>query len=268
MMAIEVFKRHENKYLIDESVCKDIEARCLEYMELDEYNKSNEFYSITNIYYDTKDNYLIRNSLAKPKYKEKLRIRAYGVPTSEDEKVYFEIKKKICGVGSKRRTKLTLNEAYKFADTAKKPEIKNYMNKQVLNEIEYVFKIYNLEPKVYLSYDRKAMFSRDNRDLRITFDRNIITRRYDLRLEAGSYGEELLEDGKVLIEVKAETNIPLWLSRLLSEYKIYKSNFSKYGNEYKKMLSKNKKAKGEISECMKQYPAQYLAQPQMVHQYL
>ena len=162
----------------------------------------------------------------------------------KDEKVYLEIKKKVCGVVNKRRTKLSLKEAYDFVATGEKPFVKSYMNKQVLNEIEYILKIYDLNPKLYLAYDRKAFFSKSNRDLRITFDENIRTRRYDLKLESGDYGEKQLENDKLLMEVKAENNMPLWLSSLLSEYKIYRTSYSKYGKEYEDLLQKDRKLKG------------------------
>lgn len=263
VMAIEVFNRRESKFIINRHVYKEIEARLLEYMELDDYNKSHEFYTISNIYYDTKDNHLIRTSLSKPKYKEKLRLRAYGVP-HEDEQVYLEIKKKVCGIVNKRRTALSLKEAYNFVNTGVKPELQSYMNRQVLNEIEYILKIYDLEPKVYLAYDRKALFGVRNRDLRITFDTNIRTRRYDLKLESGDYGESLLESDQWLMEVKAEKDIPVWLSKILTEYKIMPTSFSKYGNEYQKMLLENRKLRGEVNICLNQYSVQ----PQLVHQYL
>lgn len=265
-MAIEVFNRNEGKFIIDEAVYEEIQGKFLRYMELDEYNKTHEFYTISNIYFDTKDNHLIRTSLSKPKYKEKLRLRAYGVP-KEDEKVFLEIKKKVCSLVNKRRTKLKLEEAYDFIKTGVKPELKDYMNKQVLDEIKYMLKLYALEPKLYLAYDRKAMFGKESRDLRITFDTNIRTRRYDLKLESGDHGEKLLEKGKWLMEVKAEKNIPLWLARLLSEYKIYKTSFSKYGKEYEKMLINNRVLEGEKNICSNQYLTHYLPQGQLVHQY-
>ncbi|MBP3966524.1 polyphosphate polymerase domain-containing protein [Paenibacillus lignilyticus] len=234
-MAIEVFNRYENKYLLDGNAYRLFYNALLAYMELDEYNKKHEYYSITNLYFDTEHDSLIRNSLAKPKYKEKLRLRAYGVP-NEETKVYLEIKKKVLGLVNKRRTALKLHEAYEFVRTGKAPEFKPYMNKQVLEEIEYFLQRYELEPKVYLAYERKALFSRESRDLRITFDTNIRSRRYDLNMEHGDFGEPLVADGKWLMEVKAEKTIPLWLSKLLSEHGLYRTSFSKYGNEYKKML--------------------------------
>lgn len=265
-MAIEVFNRSECKFLIDEDVYEALNIKFMQYMEMDDYNKAHDFYTISNIYYDTNDNYLIRNSLSKPQYKEKLRLRSYGVPNVYD-KVYLEIKKKFNGFVNKRRSSLKLNEAYEFLSTGEKPELKSYMNKQVINELDYILKLYNVEPKLYLAYDRKAMFDKDNREVRITFDTNIRTRRYDLKLEAGDYGEPLLEKGKWLMEVKVGKNIPLWLSKLLSEYKIYKTSFSKYGKEYEDMLINNKNLKGEMNKCLAQYSAQYLAQ-QLVPQFL
>lgn len=265
-MAIEVFNRHEGKFLLDKNMYEKIQYMLLEYMEIDEHNKNDEFYTISNIYYDTKDNHLIRTSLLGPRYKEKLRLRAYGVP-SENEKVYMEIKKKVSGLVNKRRTTLKLNEAYEFARTGIKPEYKKYMNKQVLNEIEYFLRIYDLEPKLYLAYDRKALFGKENRDLRITFDKNIRTRRYNLKLENGDYGEALLKSDDILMEVKAEKNIPLWLSKMLSEEKIFKRSFSKYGSEYKKLLEKERSEKGELNLCLNQYLMQYQTQAQLVHQY-
>lgn len=238
-MAIEVFNRYENKYVFDHAAYQKLYCDLLDYMELDAYNQQHEYYSITNLYYDTEHDSLIRNSLAKPKYKEKLRLRAYGVPGG-DSKVYLEIKKKVFGLVNKRRTSLKLNEAYEFVRTGIEPEYKDYMNKQVIEEIKYLLSRYELKPKVYLSYDRKAMFCKNNLDLRITFDTNIRSRRYDLKLENGTYGQLLLPEGQWLMEVKAEKTIPVWLAKMLSEHQMYRTSFSKYGNEYKQMLKDSK----------------------------
>lgn len=251
-MAIEVFNRYEVKYLMDSDTFEKIQRQLIEYMELDEYNKKHPFYTISNIYYDTLDNHLIRNSLSKPKYKEKLRLRAYGVPSVED-KVYLEIKKKFNGIVNKRRTKLVLDEAYEFVETGDKPELKSYMNKQVLNEIDYLIKLYNPVPKLYLAYDRKAFFGINNRDLRVTFDTNIRSRREELRLEAGDYGRYLLPEDIWLMEVKAEKTIPIWLSRMLSKHKLYKTSFSKYGTEYKNMILDNIEGGSNQCQCLTRY---------------
>ncbi|GGA29623.1 polyphosphate polymerase domain-containing protein [Paenibacillus physcomitrellae] len=234
-MAIEVFNRYENKYLMDTEAFNGFYSRLMEHMEPDSNNKGGQFYVISNLYYDTDQHTLVRSSLSKPKYKEKLRIRAYGVP-SPNAKVYLELKKKVFGLVNKRRTSLNLQEAYEFVHTGQPPAFREGMNRQVMQEIEYFLSRYQLRPMAYLAYDRIAMFCKGNRDLRITFDTNIRSRRYDLRLEAGDHGEQLMEPGQWLMEVKAEKTIPVWLSRLLSEQQMYRTSFSKYGNEYKKSI--------------------------------
>ncbi|MWC30261.1 polyphosphate polymerase domain-containing protein [Paenibacillus sp. MMS18-CY102] len=245
-MAIEVFNRYENKYLMDSQAFHALYHRLLEYMELDAYNKNDKFYSISNLYYDTEHDSLIRTSLAKPKYREKLRIRAYGIPDA-DAKVYVELKKKVLGLVNKRRTALKLDEAYAFVRTGIEPELQGYMNQQVIQEIKYFMSRYELQPKVYLAYDRIALFCKNNRDLRITFDTNIRSRRHGLRLEAGDHGEPLMDQGQWLMEVKAEKTIPVWLAHMLSEHQMFRTGFSKYGNEYKKTRMNNQLTRERIS---------------------
>ncbi|WP_336775006.1 polyphosphate polymerase domain-containing protein [Paenibacillus sp. MMO-58] len=244
-MAIEVFNRYESKYLMDSQSFHEIYNRLLNYMELDEYNKNNPFYSISNLYFDTDQHSIIRNSLAKPKYREKLRLRAYGVP-KPDAKVYLELKKKVFGLVNKRRTGLSLDEAYEFVRTGVEPEPKPYMNKQVIQEIKYFLGRYELQPKVYLAYDRIAMFCKNNRDLRITFDTNIRSRRYDLELEAGDHGELLMAKDQWLMEVKAEKTVPVWLAQLLSELGMFRTGFSKYGNEYRMNIRHEERIKERL----------------------
>ena len=234
-MAIEVFNRYEHKYLLDSDTYKSVIAEMDKHMELDAYNIGHKPYTIANIYYDTDDDYLIRNSLAKPEYKEKLRLRSYGVP-EKDGLVYLEIKKKYRGLVNKRRTTLMLNEAYDFVKSGEQPQKQSYMNGQVLDEITYFLHNYKLKPKLYLAYDRIAYFEKGNPDLRISFDMNIRTRRCDVRLEDGDYGEKLIANGIYLMEIKTAMAKPLWLTKLLTELNIHRSNFSKYGTEYKQKV--------------------------------
>ncbi|MGN0164403.1 MAG: polyphosphate polymerase domain-containing protein [Candidatus Ornithomonoglobus sp.] len=235
-MAIEVFNRYEHKYLIDKETYKKVLKVMDAHMELDEHNPGHEPYTIANIYYDTDDDRLIRRSLEKPIYKEKLRLRSYGVP-DKNGKVFLEIKKKFNGIVNKRRTTLALNEAYDFTRTGVAPKPKEYMNKQVLREITYFLQVYDLRPKLYLAYDRVAYFEKNNPDLRISFDTNIRSRRYNLHLEDGDYGELLLAPDMYLMEIKTGLAKPLWLTEMLTELGIKRRSFSKYGTEYKHTIN-------------------------------
>ncbi len=232
-MAIEVFNRYEHKYILDRATYRRVIEIMDMHMELDKYNAGLKPYTIANIYYDTADDYLIRKSLSKPVYKEKLRLRAYGVP-DRDTKVFLEIKKKYKGIVNKRRTTLKLDEAYRFIQSGRVPPIQDYMNEQVIKEIEYFLSFYELYPKLYLAYDRIAYFERGNPDLRISFDTNIRSRRYDLALEDGDCGDRLLENGTYLMEIKTSLAKPLWLCNMLNMLDIKRSSFSKYGTEFKK----------------------------------
>ena len=234
-MAIEIFNRYEHKYKLDTETLKKALDVIEEHMELDGYCKNHSLYTIANIYYDTPDDALIRASLSRPAYKEKMRLRSYGVP-NENSEVFLEIKKKVEGLVNKRRTTLRLGEAYEFIKSGKAPEIMSYMNPQVVHELEYFLANYDLSPKVYIAYDRLAYFEKGNDDLRISFDTNIRTRRYDVALEKGDHGETLLGDGVWLMEIKTSTAKPLWLCDMLSALELRKVQFSKYGTEYKHVL--------------------------------
>lgn len=257
-MAIEVFNRYEKKYMLNMDTYEKLLKRLEAYMIPDAYNQNGESYSISNIYYDTCDNLLIRNSIEGPVYKEKLRMRSYGTPDLKDH-VFIEIKKKYQGVVNKRRTSIRLEDAYDYLDNGKQPDQSEEgckINGQVLREIDYFKAFYGLVPKVYLSYDRKAFFEKDDGDFRITFDTNIQTRRYDLRLESGSYGEQLLPANTFLMEIKISGAVPVWFTEIISELNIYPTSFSKYGTEYKKYVyntyNKMNEIKGE-QICLNQF---------------
>lgn len=231
-MAITTFKRYEMKFMLTQVQFDTLIPLLLEYMNPDDHCRNGKEYSIYNIYYDTHDNNLIRHSLSKPYYKEKLRLRSYTIPTSLDDQVFLELKKKIGGIVNKRRAVLTLKDAYDFIRLGKCPAPTNDLNQQVVSEIEYFLSCNDVYPAVYIGYKRMALFGKEDKDFRVTFDYDILTRRKDLGLEKGSYGNPLLEKGQVLMEVKISSAVPMWLSRTLSDLRIYKTNFSKYGKEY------------------------------------
>lgn len=232
-MAITAFKRYEMKFMLTKKQFDKIIPAITEHMNPDAYCQNGKNYSIYNIYYDTTDSYFIRTSLSKPYYKEKLRLRSYASPAAPDDKVFLELKKKTGGIVHKRRAVMTLKEAQDFITYQKRPEAKGYMNEQVIRELAYFLSQNQVYPAAYIAYDRMAFFGKDDKDFRITFDRNITTRRKDLQLSRGRYGKQLLEKDQYLMEVKISSSVPVWLADLLCDLQIYKTSFSKYGTEYK-----------------------------------
>ncbi len=223
------FKRYELKYLLSP---KDKAAvlRAMEgHMKLDAYGRD----TIRNIYFDTDNFRLIRHSLEKPVYKEKLRLRSYHLVTPEDT-IFVELKKKYNSVVYKRR--LTLPEGVTmdcFRQGLPLP-----VNSQIGNEVEYFRSHYRtLQPKVFLSYEREAFFALDGSDFRVTFDENILYREEDLSLCSEAYGKAILPQGKTLMEIKTSGGMPLWMTEVLGRQGLYKASFSKYGAAYQEMLA-------------------------------
>lgn len=224
----DIFKRYELKYLVTSEQKKLLLEAMDPYMRPDEYGRS----TICNLYFDTPDYLLVRRSLEKPVYKEKFRVRSYGRATRES-RVFLELKKKYKGVVYKRRISAGEREAMDCLVRGKAlPD-----TGQIAREIDYFRSLYrNLGPAVYLSYEREAFYGRLDRELRITFDHNILWRKQELSLCAESYGMPVLEPEAALMEIKLAGAMPLWLCSLLSENAIFQTGFSKYGRAYEQML--------------------------------
>lgn len=223
-----VFKRYELKYLLTREQKKAVLQAMAPYMELDEYGRK----TIRNIYFDTENYRLIRKSLEKPAYKEKLRIRSYSKVSSEDM-VFVELKKKYDSVVYKRRMALEENQAMDWV-LSKKPCVKQ---SQISNEIDYVLQYYRtLAPAVFLTYEREAFFEPDGGDFRVTFDENILCRQEAISLKADVWGTPLLAPGLTLMELKCSGGLPLWMVEVLSKEQIYKTSFSKYGTAYQNII--------------------------------
>lgn len=224
MSDITTFKRKEIKYLLDEEEYQNLKLRLSQRLTADEHGKS----EICNIYYDTPDFELIRRSLEKPVYKEKLRVRSYGVP-KENDRVFVELKKKYKGIVYKRREALALQQA----ETYLKGGIAAPKNTQIMREIGWFLSYYNdLIPVMGICYDREAYYSVEDSSVRITFDDNIRWRSDRLSLADGAFGRQLLAPGQHLMELKVGGAMPLWLTGLLDELEIYPVSFSKYGKAY------------------------------------
>lgn len=228
---MEVFQRVEKKYMMSYETYKSFLQQIQAYMQEDQFG----LHTICNIYYDTEQDELIRASIEKPRYKEKLRLRSYGIPTS-NSKVFLEIKKKYAGIVYKRRCAMTLKEAEYYLDHGIKPK----EDSQILRELDYFMKFYHPIPKLYLAYDRRAYFGKDDHNIRMTVDKNIRSRTTQLQLDKGDEGELLLEEGYHLLEIKVPNAYPMWLVEILSNLKLYPVSFSKYGSIYKKSIEKEK----------------------------
>ncbi len=235
MSYIDVFKRYEYKYILTKEDKAELLKALRGHMMPDEYGRT----TIRNVYYDTPDLSLIRKSLEKPLYKEKLRVRSY-TRADEDDNVYVEIKKKYKGVVYKRRSAVKEHQAESWlTGTTTEPYIS-----QIMDEIEYFRRSHKgLAPSCFLSYERESFSATDGSGLRLTLDENILGRTCDMSLTLGIYGTKILSPGLTLMELKTAGAIPLYLTKFLSSRNITKTAFSKYGTYYLNELRKPKTTK-------------------------
>ncbi|MBQ8659432.1 MAG: polyphosphate polymerase domain-containing protein [Bacilli bacterium] len=219
-----VFNRVEKKYLLTKEQRELLFDRINEYLNEDRYFKS----TICNIYFDTVNNDLIINSIDKPVFKQKFRLRSYFVPGMEDD-VFLENKTKYKGIVNKRRVKMKLRDYYKY-------EKNNYFSNdsQILKEFSYFFNYYDLKPYIYIAYDRLSYVGKNDSQLRITIDSNLRSRTEDLKLELGDAGKKFFKEDMYIMEIKTLGAMPFWLVNALSELKIYPRSFSKFGRIYLK----------------------------------
>ena len=222
-----IFQRYEFKYLMDTCQLQAVLAAMAPHMVPDEYSHS----SIRNLYLDTPDFRLIRRSMEKPAYKEKLRVRSYGRAEAEAS-VFMELKKKYLSVVYKRRISMPQNQALGcVAGTELWP------NCQIGAELAYAVDFYKtLRPVVFLSYERDSFRGVEDEDFRVTFDTEIRYRREELTLDSDTWGIPILAPGQVLMELKVAGGLPLWMAHVLSEQGIFKTSFSKYGTAYEDIL--------------------------------
>lgn len=233
-MVCYVFKRYELKYRLTVGQYRAVRAEIDKRLSPDAFGET----TIQSLYYDTADNRLVRASLEKPMYKEKLRLRCYGLNDS-DKDVYLEMKRKYDGIVYKRRISCKEQEVNKlFAG--------KYPDSQIGKELGYFLDFYGeLLPKILILYDRAAFLDTEG-DLRVTFDRNIRYRTAGLDFQTSLKGEKLLPEDTVLMELKCGMSLPLWLCNLLCRENIQKQSFSKYGTayerEYRKAINSRREA--------------------------
>ena len=221
------FQLYEFKYLMDYSHLKALLTAKDPHMVPDEYSHS----SIQNLYLDTPNYRLIRRSLEKPIYKEKLRVRSYG-QAGEHDPVFMELKKKYLSVVYKRRISIPQDQAMACID-GRRP----WQNSQIGRELAYTMDFYQaLRPAVFLSYERDSFRGVEDEELRITFDSEIRYRQEELTLDSDTWGIPILPPGQVLMELKVAGGLPLWMAHVLSEQGIFKTSFSKYGAAYQDIM--------------------------------
>jgi hypothetical protein len=226
---IVVMKRYEMKYIMSPEQTEYFKKSVEGYMKIDKFGLT----SIASLYYDTPNYRLIRTSIEKPPFKEKIRLRSYGIAT-ESSPVFLELKRKAYGIVYKRRVQSTIPLVDKFFYGEGDICAGGQINREITTFRDYY---HTLVPACLIIYDRIAYYQPDG-DLRLTIDHNPRYRYEDLNLTTSMEGNSLLKEGYTILEVKVQQSVPLWLSHILTKGRIYKGSFSKYGEAYRQQLLK------------------------------
>ncbi|MHA6253318.1 VTC domain-containing protein [Oceanobacillus sp. CAU 1775] len=226
-MAIEIFRRKEQKYLITLEQYNALIQRIAPYMRPDKFGDEGR-YTVTSLYFESADNKIYYETKNKLRYRQKLRLRVYN-DADLNSTAFFEVKQKHKKVVNKRRMLIPLSEAYRYLHEMDEDLTKyETSNQQVLREIDYFRKLYQLEPGMVVSYDRHALHGIKDKELRMTFDFNLRCRNDDLQVENGPYGDLFIDENLVVLEVKVNDSVPLWLTRILQELNCEQRSASKY----------------------------------------
>ena len=233
-IAQKVFKRYEKKYLLTTAQADALQAVLALHTQPDDYGT----YWVQNLYFDTDDWDVVRTSIEKPLYKEKMRLRCYGVP-DERGSVFLELKKKYDGIVYKRRVTLPVHvvtnpNEFPLVETllshtdthTKKPE-------QIARELGFYLRQNPVKPKMFLAYQRIALVGTEDANLRITMDSAVRYRLDGLHFDDPEGGSPILSPDRCLMEIKAPLSMPLWLTSALGRLGIFGHSFSKYGTCYK-----------------------------------
>ena len=230
-------RRGEVKYLLTKKQRHQLLLLIAPYVELDTYPHS----QITSTYFDTVENRILRRSFEKPLYREKIRVRSYGILQKLDHPCFLEFKKKLRGTVYKRRVSMTFSEAYCYLGSGVRPfESLTYLNNSqraaahcVLDEFDQALERYGmLAPSLAVSYQRFSIRENGTDSLRITFDTNIKWSSCPQNLVIANPTHPLLEHDSYIMEIKAAAAMPLWLVEILANLKIYPRSFSKIGKSY------------------------------------
>lgn len=227
-MAIEIFTRRELKYLITTEQYRELTKRLSPHMRPDIHGTDGH-YTVTSLYFESPEHTIYMETKNKLSFRQKLRLRVYD-ETDRNGTAFFEVKQKHKKVVNKRRMVLPLREAYRYLKNTSTHSFDHYetSNTQVLREIDHFRKLYHLQPEMIVSYDRHAFHGLEDADLRVTFDMNLRCRNDDLYVENGPHGVNFVDSNLVVLEVKVNNSVPLWLAHTLQELNCKQKSPSKF----------------------------------------
>jgi hypothetical protein len=227
--------RLEYKFLVRNELLDILRRKVLPFVELDQFIKEengNE-YTVRSIYYDSSNFDFYNEKIDGIKIRKKLRIRGYN-NQADDNLVFLEIKNKYENFIGKNRAPFLFHDLKSLLLT-KSVESYALTNNGYANSIQDGEKFFHhiirsgLKPTILIVYEREAFFSKFDKSLRITFDKNL--RYLDNPRVDKLYSDEDLEyaaPNHFVLEVKFTNGYPKWLQDIIQEFELTRRSVSKY----------------------------------------
>lgn len=227
--------RLEYKFLVRNEHLDRLRRKILPFVELDPFTQGdngNE-YTVRSIYFDSSNFEYYHEKIEGIKIRKKLRIRGYD--SEADKKLIFlEIKNKYNNFIGKNRAPLLFDNLEGLLKT-KSIDSYTLTNNGYVDSVKdgekFIHHILRsgLRPTILIVYEREAFFSKFDKSLRITFDKNL--RYFSHPKLANLYFDkdlDLATPNHFVLELKFNNGYPRWLQDIVQEFNLYRRSVSKY----------------------------------------
>jgi SPX domain protein involved in polyphosphate accumulation len=225
-------QRFELKYRISEAKAQQIRFFVRNYLDCDSYGATQPDFSypVNSLYLDSNNLRTFQDTINGNRNRFKLRVRYYD---SENSPVYFEIKRRYNKVIRKKRAQVHRSAVQDLLD-GHLPGKEHLVQKtpDQLDALETFSILQNqlhAKPTMYVSYLREAYERRDSNSVRVTFDRNVCSRRQsEMKLSVEQTGLIPVFGNTVILELKFTDRFPLWLEELTQLFHLRQVSAAKY----------------------------------------
>jgi hypothetical protein len=220
------FNRFEQKYLVPARAVSELVPRLEPFLVADPNAQDERGYLVQSVYWDSPDMVFFWEKVDGQKYRRKLRFRRYA----DTEFVFVEIKQRTDQTVQKRRTRISAAEfGALFGSGRVDPASEHGATDPVLQEALFLCRHYSLEPKLAISYRRRAYFARHEHDLRMTIDGTLQYDPHALDPRSPPASPRwLLPADLCVLELKYNDRVPTWLIREIQAADLLARRFSKY----------------------------------------
>jgi hypothetical protein len=220
------FNRFEIKYLVPHQAVRRLLGELHDYLQPDPHCESEWGYPVYSIYWDSDGLSLFWEKIEGLKNRRKLRLRRYA----DDSSVFIEIKQRTDRTLQKRRVLWPIEQALSIlGNDVGGDEDCSEPDDAVLSEALVLRHLYQLRPRMAISYLRRAYFGRFEPDLRVTVDRRVqyLHTQLDIRMPFPG-GYYLVDPRLVVMEIKFSDRVPVWLAKAVRRHQLQMVRLSKY----------------------------------------